>query len=134
MRTLVDHWLGILGLSGLSIMGIFTAIAGLSWIPGVGLVLRVIVAGLEAASPIINGIFAGLIWVWSTILLPGILDILDNWSTIFTVILMGTFLWIGLIARYEAKLISKSYVISKCSNPEPEPEVDIQLPWPFNWK
>lgn len=133
MQTLIDHWLGWLGLSGLSLIGIVSALAGLSWIPGVGLALRIVVAGLEAASPILNGIFAAIIWVWSKVLLPGILNILSQWSSIFTVIIMGGMLWFGLVARYEAKLVAKGYVISKCKIPVDEPEPALELPWPFKW-
>lgn len=132
MRTLIDHWWGWLGL-GATFATISTMLAGLSWIPGVGLALRVAIAGLEAISPIINGIFAAIIWIWSKILWPGLLNILSNWSSIFTVLIMGGFLWIGLVARYEAKLVSKSYVISKCKAPVEEPEPVLDLPWPFKW-
>ncbi len=114
-------------------LGLAAIVAGVSWIPGVGLALRAAIAGLEALSPIINSVFAGLTWIWSKVLLPGMLNILSQWSSIFTVLIMGGFLWIGLVARYEAKLISKSYVISKCNSPVNEPEPALDLPWPFKW-
>jgi hypothetical protein len=132
MRTLLDHWPGWLGL-GATFGSLAALLAGASWIPGVGLALRLAIAGLEAASPIINGIFAGLIWIWAKVLWPGLLNILSQWSTIFTVLFMGGMLWVGLIARYEAKLVSKNYVISKCPNPAEEPEPQLDLPWPFKW-
>ena len=132
MRTLLDYWPGWLGL-GATFASIAALLAGLSWIPGVGLALRVAIAALEAASPVINGFLSAIIWTWSKVLWPGILDILDSWATILTVLIMGGFLWFGLVARYEAKLISKSYVISKCKEPVREPEPEFNLPWPFSW-
>ena len=132
MRTLLDHWPGWLGL-GATFGSLAALLAGASWIPGVGLALRLAIAGLEAASPIINGIFAGVIWIWAKIIWPGMLNILSQWSSIFTVLIMGGVLWVGLIARYEAKLVSKNYVISKCPTPVEEPEPALDLPWPFKW-
>lgn len=133
MQTLFDNWLGWLGL-GATFASISALIAGLSWIPSVGIVLRLAVTGLEALSPIINGFLTAIIWIWSKILFPGVLNILSQWSSIFTVLIIGGFLWVGLIARYEAKLVSKNYVISKCKAPIQEPETELDLPWPFSWK
>lgn len=133
MPAFLEHWLGWLGL-GATFASVAALLAGLSWIPGVGLALRIAIAGLEAISPIINGVLAAIVWVWAKVFWPGMLNILSQWSSIFTVILMGGFLWFGLVARYEAKLVAKGYVISKCKAPVDEPEPVLDLPWPFNWK
>jgi hypothetical protein len=133
MRALLEHWAGWLGL-GATFASLAALLAGASWIPGVGLALRIAIAGLEAISPLINGFFAAIIWVWAKILWPGALNIMSQWSSIFTVIIMGVVLWVGLIARYEAKLVAKGYVISQCKSPVEETEPVLELPWPFNWK
>jgi len=150
VRTLVDHWLGLLGLSGLSILGITTAISGLSWIPGISAIIglavaaaKAIAAALEIVAPIFAGLFQGLIWIWQSIIFPGVKDILDDWVTVVTVGSMGLMLWFGLAVKYEVQHKVDVRKLNACladtnrttRNKEiEEPETDIQLPWPFNWK
>lgn len=133
MLTLLDNWIGWLGL-GATLSTVAALLAGLSWIPGAGVLLSIGTALLQIAAPLINGFLTLIIWLWSNILFPGLRNILSSLSSIITVVLMGCFLWFGLITRYEIKLAQKNYVVSKCSNPVSEPETDFTLPWPFNWK
>lgn len=82
MTALLDNWLGWLGLGATAA----TLISLASWIPGVGIALRIFTAGLEIISPLLNGIFAALIWVWSNILFPGLRGIFSSISVTLTVI------------------------------------------------
>lgn len=135
-----DYWQWLLGIAGLS--------AILSWIPGGGAAiailtsaLRVVASMIEAAAPIISALFSGVIWIWQKILLPGILDIIDSWATIFTIIIAGTIGWFIFVSKYEVshyqekkQLAQCQKALVNCKKPIPrEPETNIQLPWPFNW-
>lgn len=137
-----DYWQWLLGIAGLS--------AILSWIPGGGAAIAILTSALQFAAsffqsiaPIINGIFGGIIWIWSNVLWPGILDILDSWPTIFTVLIMGVVGYLFFVSKYEVAQIQTNYSYNQCKkelasctkrSPPKEPEVEFQLPWPFNWK
>src|SRR5258708_3728482 len=81
MQTLFDNWLGWLGLGATAA----TVISLLSWVPGIGIALRIFASGLEIASPVINGILSGLIWIWGNILFPGLKGIFSSVSVTLTV-------------------------------------------------
>ena len=137
-----DYWQWLIGIAGLS--------AILSWIPGGGAAiailtsaLRVAASAIEAAAPIISAIFSGFIWIWQKILLPGILDIIDSWATIFTILIAGTIGWFIFVSKYEVSQVQTNYSYNQCKKelqsctkraPPKEPEVELQLPWPFDWK
>lgn len=142
LASVHDYWGWFVGILGLS--------AALSWIPGGGAAigiavsaLKIFASAIEAASPIISGIFSGIIWIWQKVLWPGLLNIFSNWATLFTVITLGGFIWFGVLADYKIKHFSDQTALSKCYQqisknknklPDPEPEIGLQLPWPFNWK
>lgn len=136
-----DYWQWLLGIAGLS--------AILSWIPGGSAAIAIITSALQFAasffqsiSPIINGMFSGIIWIWSNVIWPGILDIIDSWPTIFTVLIAGVIGWFVFVSKYEVTQIKNNYALNQCQRalqsckkPIPkEPQVETQLPWPFNWK
>lgn len=136
-----DYWQWLIGLAGLS--------AILSWLPGGGAAIAILTSALQFAasffqsvSPIINGIFSGIIWIWSNILLPGFLNILGSWPTIFTIIIGGTIGWFIFVSKYEISHYQDQRQLLQCqrildANKQPAPkkqETDIELPWPFNWK
>lgn len=134
-----DYWGWLMGIAGLS--------AVLSWIPGGGVAIGIIVSALkmvaaffESISPLIGGIFQGLIWLWQKIIWPGLLDILDSWATILTVLICAGGLYFFLLSKYEIKHFNDQRQLTKCyaelkgakrNLPEPEPEIGISLPWPF---
>lgn len=138
MQTLLDNWLGWLGLGGIGVAAIGSALWFMGLMPIIAAVLNIFNVVLSILSPFLNmlaqSLADSLLWFCKSVLLPGIKDIIDSWATIFTVITMGCFLWFGLIARYEVQKTKKDYVISQCKNPIPEPETDFELPWPFKWK
>lgn len=137
-----EYWQWLLGIAGLS--------AILSWIPGGGAAIGILTSALQFAAsafqsiaPIINGVLSAIIWIWSNIIWPGLLHILESWATIFTVLIMGGTLWFGLITDYKVKTISLQHRLNVCLSeikqsgnkvPEQEPEPQSELPWPFNWK
>jgi len=133
MWSLLNNWIGWLGL-GASLSALAAFIAGISWIPGVGTLLSIATAGLTMIAPLVNGVLSALVWIWSTVLWPGILDILDSWATIFTVIIICGMTYFGLAARYEVRHIRDTYTINKCVTPTEAPETELELPWPFKWK
>lgn len=133
MWSSLSSWLGLAGL-GASLAGVAALIAGLSWIPGVGTVLSLATSALQMAAPLINGVLAAIVWIWGAVLWPGLLDILDSWATIFTVLIMGAFLWFGLAARYEVQHVKDRHAISKCITPQQDQDTEVDLPWPFKWK
>ena len=134
MWSLLSNYIGWLGLGG-AIASLGAMVAGISWLPGMSVILPILTSALQMVSPIVNAALTALFWIWSTILLPGILDILDSWATIFTVIIMSSFLWFGLATRYEVQHIKDRSVISKCAAPQSsDSETELDLPWPFKWK
>lgn len=137
-----DYWSWAVGLLGLT--------AALSWIPGGGAVIgivvsafRIVASAFEVISPIISGIISAIVWVWKTILLPGLMDILDSWMTILTVAALLGLAWLVFVTRYEIKGIQTerslarcTAELAKCKKPKlkvPEtPDVEYTLPWPFS--
>lgn len=128
--------------------GLLALAAGLSWLPGGGAVVGLIVAAAKAAAsfleilaPIISGVFQGIIWAWQKVIWPGILDIIDSWATILTVVIIGASLWFGLMSRYEIRHIQDQRRITQLEQNtrnrparEEDREPEITLPWPFNWR
>jgi len=135
MWSLLSNWIGWLGL-GTALATAGSLIAGISWLPGMSVILPILTSALQMISPIVNAALSGLFWIWSNILWPGLLDIMDSWATIFTVIIMGSFLWFGLASRYEVQHIKDRHVIAKCVAPQnvDNNEAELDLPWPFKWK
>lgn len=82
LQNLIDNWLGWLGLGATAA----TVISLLSWVPGIGVALRIFASGLEILSPLLNGSFAAIIWVWSNILFPGLRGIFSSVSVSLTVV------------------------------------------------
>lgn len=136
-----DYWQWLLGIAGLS--------AVLSWIPGGGAAIAILTSALrfavsmvEMAAPIVASIFSGLIWIWQKIIWPGILDIVDSWATILTVLLAMGVGWLYFVSKYEVSGIRTNMSLNQCQRalqnckqpPPREPQVEFQLPWPFNWK
>jgi hypothetical protein len=142
LNSINDYWGWAVGALGLTAL--------ISWLPGGGAVVSIILVGLRAVAsfmemiaPIVANIFSGIIWFWKTIIWPGLLDILDSWTTMLTVIFLGGVLWVGFIANYKIKQNMDERALYKCQAelvkakrnlPEPEPEERFQLPWPFNFK
>lgn len=110
-------------------------LAGISWIPGASILLTIGVSLLQMVSPLVNGLFTLLIWLWTNILFPGIVNILKSWPTICTVLIMGGALWVGLASRYEIQHIKDRSVIAKCATKDVDnTDTELDLPWPFKWK
>ena len=123
------HWISwAIGIGGL--------IAAFSWIPGVSTVLTIAVSILQMAAPVISGFLSALIWIWSNVIWPGLLDIFSHWSTLGTIVIMGGLLWFGLTSRYEVQHVRDVRALHYCQlhrTSRPQPDVNFELPWPFNW-
>ncbi len=127
MLSLLSNWIGWLGIGG-AIASLGAMVAGVSWLPGMSVILPILTSALQMVSPIINAIFTLIIWFWTNILWPGLSDILDSWATIVTVVFMGFVLLTVSNAQHKVD----RHVVKQCvSNPQPEPE--LELPWPFKW-
>jgi len=127
MWSLLSSWIGWLGLGGF-IASLGAMVAGISWIPGMSVILPILTSALQMVSPIINALLTALIWFWTTILWPGLSDILDSWATIITVIFMGFVLLTVSNAQHKID----RHVAKQCV-PNPQPEPELELPWPFKW-
>ena len=134
----LNSWMGWLGIGGFSL----TALAGLAWFTGL---MPLIGAGANLVSavlaPILGALSQGIVWFWQNVIWPGIWDILNDWVTIVTVLLMGAVLWFGVLARYEVKSIRLDKELSVCKVEldkarKPLPQVESpswELPWPWKW-
>ena len=126
-----DYWQWLIGLSALA--------AGLSWIPGAGIaigilvsVLKILASTIESLSPIISGIFQGIIWLWQKAVWPGIVNICSSISSIFTVLIICGSIYGYMYIKYN----SGSILITHRPNIEdvvPTKEVDLFSWLPWNW-
>lgn len=114
LQHLFDSWFPwITGAAGIT--------AVLSWLPGGGAIITVITSALrfvasffEMISPIINALLSGIIWSWRNIFWPGLLDILDSWATIVTVLLAGFILWTYLTAESKIQTVKIDKQLNVC--------------------
>jgi hypothetical protein len=141
-----SYWSWLIGIAGLSAL--------LSWIPGGGAAIAILTSALQMAasafqmlSPIINAMINGVVWIWSNVIFPGLLHIFESWATIFTVLLMGSFLWVSLISDYKVRTATLQHRLNVClsetkqsgrkvqeQEPEPENNSNFSFPNIFNWK
>jgi hypothetical protein len=144
IQSLVDNWLGWLGLGATTALGVAAVLPFLSWIPGVSIVLRIGTAIFEIMSPILQGIMAGLVWLWSNVIWPGLLDIADSVSTICTVLILmgGIFLYTKFnhdieIRNLRRELISTQVAVrtrrDEIEPTEQEPQIGLWKLLPWNW-
>jgi len=96
----LDSLLTYLGIGGLGIGALLGAAWFFGLMPVIGAVANVLAAVL---GPILGAVVQGIVWAWQNIIWPGLWDILDNWVTILTVVLMGGFLYLATASRYEVQ-------------------------------
>lgn len=130
-----EYWQYILGISGLA--------AALSWIPGGGAaigimvsVLKMVASAIEMAAPIISGIFSGIIWLWQKVLWPGLLNILSTWSSIFTVLLLCLCIWFSSAIKSSLQAVHTAPTRCNCNAEESrpvQPSLGIERIFPWNW-
>jgi|SRR4029077_1982083 len=144
LQTQFNEWLPwAAGAAGLTAL--------LSWLPGGGAIVIVLTSALrflasffEMISPLINALFGGVIWLWKTVFLPGLLDILDSWVTIVTVLTMGAIMWFTFVSRYELQASGGNKELAVCqkslsqckavsTTKERPAEADTPFPWIF-WR
>lgn len=127
VQNLIDNWLGWLGLSA-------TTITILSFLPGITILtsgLKIVASLFEMVSPIVGGAISGLLWLWKTILLPGLLDILDSIATIITVVILigSMFIFIKLNDDIRYNNLQRQYQAVK--NKRPPEDVPQESLWEF---
>lgn len=133
LHNIVSHWYAW-------VLGIGALVAGLSWIPGVGTVLTIAVAGLQLLTPILSALLQAVIWAWQTIFFPGLRNILTNITSILTVVTIVAGAWLWFAARYEIQHLRDQHTINRCINripaqstkEEPDDHVNFSLPWPLS--
>lgn len=134
MQTLLDNWLGWLGLGATAA----TVISLLSWVPGIGVALRIFASGLEIASPLLNGIFEAIIWVWSNILFPGLKGIFSSVSVALTVVALFASYYMFDKAndaiKYRNLQRQTNSCIASVRNKEPIQPVEEEPLFKFPWQ
>lgn len=94
------------------IAGLFAIVA----ITGLGKVMDILSKLLDIVGPALKSALEGVVngtkWVASTILWPGLKDILDSWATITTVIFMCTTVWFWMDHKVD-KVVDQ---LSACQN------------------
>jgi hypothetical protein len=131
---LLNTWLAYLGLGGLGLGAMLGAAWFFGLMPVVGAVANVLAAVL---GPILKAVVEGVIWTWQNVLWPGLRDILDDWVTIVTVLLMGFLLWSILLARFEVQESRLERQVAACKvelkkrPPAPRRAPEPQFRWPW---
>ena len=101
MQT-IQTWLSWLPLLGGGTLTLVVVLALLGVLPAV---MKVLEAVLAVVSPLLvtagKALADAVTWVLNTIIGPGLRDILEDWVTVVTVLLMGLALWGYMDARQE---------------------------------
>lgn len=131
----VQSWLPWFGLGGAGVLG---AAWFFGLMPVLGAAAQIVASVL---APILGAVVQGFVWMCANVFLPGLKDVLDDWVTIVTVAVAGTFLWFGAIAHGEMRVIKSQRETYVCQaelkksrgNARQVEEPKFELPWPFTW-
>ena len=103
---------------------LFEAWSWVPWVLGLGtigwIILALLAPGvLSVISPLLRGLAEGFVELWK-VLYEGLIDILDNWKTVVTVMILGWLLinYFTWKKQYDAEGVRTPTVTSKNSKPQ----------------
>ena len=138
LSNLLSRLLKALGIGGVGLGATIGAAWFFGLMPILGAVANVVAA---VVAPIAGAAVTGVVWLWQSVLWPGICDVFDSWVTIATVALSGALLWGWLAGTYEVRIAhaksdlrvcQATLVKAKKGVPPTTPEQPFTFKWPWD--